>query len=176
MNLLAKVFTAITIVTFPGFQTSGINPESSLKQPAPPKIQAAILLDVSGSMNGLIEQAKSMLWNTVLTLGKAQCQDKSSPQVELALYEYGRTNNDVAKGYVKQLSPFTSDLDEVSKILFSLTTNGGDEYCGQVIYSSIDELKWETTPESYKVIFIAGNEDFLQGDLHYVKACAKAKD
>jgi len=140
-----------------------------------PKIQAAILLDVSGSMDGLIEQAKSQLWNMVTTLGKATCNNGStSPQVELALYEYGRSDNDVSKGYVKQLSPFTNDLDEVSKTLFSLRTNGGDEYCGQVIYTSLDELKWDTSSQNYKVIFIAGNEDFLQGQLHYTKACAKA--
>ena len=142
---------------------------------ATPKIQAAILLDVSGSMDGLIEQAKSQLWTMVSTLGKATCTNGVSPQVELALYEYGRTDNNVAKGFVKQLSPFTNDLDEVSKTLFSLRTNGGDEYCGQVIFTSLDELKWDTSSQNYKVIFIAGNEDFLQGNLHYTKACTKAK-
>jgi hypothetical protein len=176
MNLLLKLFTAIALVTFPGLEKPVTDNGSSAQPPTPPKIQAAILLDVSGSMDGLIEQAKALLWNMVITLGKAQCTDKSSPQVELALYEYGRTTNDMAKGYVKQLSPFTSDLDEVSKILFSLSTNGGDEYCGQVIYTSMDELKWDASAGNYKVIFIAGNEDFLQGDLHYTKACTKAKE
>ncbi len=140
-----------------------------------PKIQAAILLDVSGSMDGLIEQAKSQLWTMVNTLGKAQCNNNTAtPQIELALYEYGRTNNDAAKGYVKQLSPFTNDLDEVSKILFSLHTNGGEEYCGQVIYTSMNELKWDTSSLNYKVIFIAGNEDFLQGNIKYTEACTRA--
>lgn len=177
MNLLAKLFTAITLVTFPGLEKPVINNNSSpIQQQAPSKIQAAILLDVSGSMNGLIEQAKALLWSMVTTLGKAQCSDKTSPLVELALYEYGRTTNDHGKGYVKQLSPFTSDLDEVSKILFSLGTNGGDEYCGQVIYTSMEELKWDESAGNYKVIFIAGNEDFLQGSLHYTKACTRAKE
>ena len=176
MNLLVKLFTTITLCTFPGLERPGSVKADSDPAPAPAKIQAAILLDVSGSMNGLIEQAKALLWNMVTTLGKAQCADNSSPQVEIALYEYGRTNNDQGKGYVKQLSPFTTDLDEVSKILFSLHTNGGDEYCGQVIYTSMDELKWDASAGNYKVIFIAGNEDFLQGNLHYTKACNKAKE
>lgn len=150
-------------------------PEAPVTGPAP-RIQVAILLDVSGSMEGLIEQAKLQLWNMVSTLGKAQCTDNRTPQVELALYEYGRSSNEAAKGYVKQLTSFTSDLDSVSKILFSLRTNGGEEYCGQVIYTSMDELTWAPGPENYKVIFIAGNEDFLQGNLHYTKACARAKD
>src|SRR6185436_18306879 len=139
-----------------------------------PKIQAAILLDVSNSMDGLIDQAKAQLWNMVSVMGKAKC-DGQTPQIEIALYEYGRTSNDVNKGFVKQISPFTSDLDRLSQNLFSLTTYGGDEYCGQVIYTSLDELSWDADPNSYKVIFISGNEDFLQGKVHYTLACAEAK-
>lgn len=126
-------------------------------------------------MDGLIDQAKAQLWNMVTVLGRTTCNDQTTPQVEVALYEYGRSDNDVAKGYVKQLSTFTQDLDSVSKILFGLTTNGGDEYCGQVISTSIDELKWNAAADDYKVIFIAGNEDFLQGNVLYTTACSKAK-
>jgi hypothetical protein len=151
-------------------------PTHSNLKPAEPKIQVAILLDVSGSMDGLIEQAKAQLWNMVNTLGKAKCDGSVSPKIEIALYEYGRTTNDVKAGYVKQINGFINDLDSLSENLFSLKTNGGDEYCGQVIYSSLNELKWDAAPENYKVIFIAGNEDFLQGNLHYSKACTEAKN
>jgi hypothetical protein len=139
-----------------------------------PKIQAAILLDVSNSMDGLIEQAKAQLWNMVSVMGKAKC-DGVAPQIEIALYEYGRSSNNVADGYVKQISPFTSDLDKLSQDLFKLTTNGGDEYCGHVIHTSLNELAWDTSSQNYKVIFIAGNEDFLQGSILYTTSCAEAK-
>ena len=147
---------------------------NTIQAPAP-KIQVAILLDVSNSMDGLIEQAKAQLWNMVSVMGRAKCPT-GAPQIQLALYEYGRSNNDKNLGYVKQVSPFTHDLDEVSKNLFALTTNGGDEYCGQVIYTSINDLNWDKDTSSYKVIFIAGNEDFLQGSLTYTKACSAARD
>jgi hypothetical protein len=165
------VFASILLTAF-------ILPSSSptKKHTAQPKIQAAILLDVSGSMDGLIEQAKAQLWNMVNTMGKAKCANNIDPQIEIALYEYGRSDNNVKAGYVKQLSGFTSNLDSLSKILFSLKTNGGDEFCGHVIQSSLKELNWDVAVESYKVIFIAGNEDFLQGDVLYTKACAAAKD
>jgi hypothetical protein len=146
-----------------------------LAKKATPKIQAAILLDVSNSMDGLIEQAKAQLWNMVSTMGKAKCDGGVSPQIEIALYEYGRSSNDVKQGYVKQINSFITNLDSLSENLFNLTTNGGDEYCGHVIYSSINELKWDVAPDNYKVIFIAGNEDFLQGDVQYIKACNEAK-
>jgi von Willebrand factor type A domain len=165
------LFTALIFSSF-------VTPSSQKKKNelANPKIQVAILLDVSGSMDGLIEQAKAQLWNMVNTLGKAKCDGSISPKIEIALYEYGRTTNDVKAGYVKQINGFINDMDSLSENLFSLTTNGGDEYCGQVIYTSLQQLQWDAAPENYKVIFIAGNEDFLQGSLHYTKACTEAKN
>jgi hypothetical protein len=145
------------------------------KKPVQRKIQAAILLDVSSSMEGLIEQAKAQLWNMVNTMGKAKCPGDLAPKIEIALYEYGRTTNDVKAGYVKQINGFINDLDSLSQNLFSLKTDGGDEFCGHVIYSSLRELQWDTAPENYKVIFIAGNEEFLQGDIQYTRSCTEAK-
>lgn len=154
--------------------TSFFSPAPKVPKPATKKIQVAILLDVSNSMDGLIEQAKAQLWNMVSVMGKASC-DGVPPQVEIALYEYGRSSNNPRVGYVKQINPFTHDLDQVSKNLFTLTTNGGDEYCGQVMFTSLQELQWDPAPGQYKVIFIAGNEDFLQGMLPFTKACSMAK-
>jgi von Willebrand factor type A domain len=168
------------LVLFSAFVFSSfiIHPSTQNKnnRPAQPKIQVAILLDVSGSMDGLTEQAKAQLWNMVNTLGKAKCDGSVSPKIEIALYEYGRTTNDVKAGYVKRINGFISDMDSLSENLFSLKTNGGDEFCGQVIYTSLQQLQWDAAPENYKVIFIAGNEDFLQGSLHYTKACTEAKN
>ena len=179
MNLLFKpaavFFSAYAMLSFSALKSNDAEISDPVKQiKNNPKIQAAILLDVSNSMDGLIEQAKAQLWNMVSVMGKTKCNGET-PQIEIALYEYGRTNNDVNKGYVKQISPFISDLDKLSQHLFSLTTNGGDEYCGQVIHTSLDELNWDTSSKSYKVIFISGNEDFLQGKLHYTLACNEAK-
>ncbi len=139
------------------------------------KIQVAILLDVSNSMDGLIDQAKAQLWTMVNTLGRVHCENKANPKIEIALYEYGTPRNDVRNGYIKQINNFISDLDSLSENLFALTTNGGDEYCGQVIFKSVQQLKWDPNPDSYKVIFIAGNESFRQGSVSFTQACTEAK-
>src|SRR5258705_1190659 len=179
MNLLFKPAIALVssylILSFsaPLSQESGIE-RIPKKISNTPKIQAAILLDVSNSMDGLIEQAKAQLWTMVNVMGKAKCNGET-PQIEISLYEYGRDNNDLRKGYVKQITPFTSDLDDLSQKLFQLTTNGGQEYCGYVIHTSLNELNWDTTSSNYKVIFISGNEDFLQGNISYTLACTEAK-
>jgi hypothetical protein len=178
MNLHLKTVAAVVLLssflTAPSLKTNKKHKDADrVIKKVTPKIQAAILLDVSNSMDGLIDQAKAQLWNMVNVMGKAKCED-ATPQIEIALYEYGSPRNDAKQGYVKRISDFSTDLDLLSKDLFALTTNGGDEYCGHVIYSSINELAWDTSSKSYKVIFISGNEDFLQGDITYSKACAEA--
>ena len=180
MNLLFKpavvIFSSVTTFTHPVSNGNDGLIASTQEQTKTnnPRIQAAILLDVSNSMDGLIEQAKAQLWTMVNVMGKSKCNG-TTPQIEIALYEYGRTNNDQGKGYVRQISPFTSDLDKLSQDLFALTTNGGQEYCGQVIHTSLNELTWDTSSSNYKVIFISGNEDFLQGNISYTVACNEAK-
>jgi hypothetical protein len=184
MNTLNKLFASCLLITgatglmyskTPAVTHNNLTVNPTPRSPAhpPKKVQVAVLLDVSNSMDGLIEQAKAQLWNMVSVLGKATCNDVT-PAIEIALYEYGRPTNDARAGYVKQINSFTSDLDEVSRNLFRLTTNGGSEYCGHVMYTSLTNLEWDSNPDNYKVIFIAGNEDFLQGDVSYTRACNEA--
>jgi hypothetical protein len=136
-------------------------------------IQIAILLDTSNSMDGLINQAKSQLWKIVNELAIAKKNGKS-PKLEVALYEYGKSSIPANEGYMRMILPLTTDLDAVSSELFKLTTNGGDEYCGQVIDSATKGLKWSAGKDEMKVIFIAGNEPFTQGGTDYVKSCKAA--
>lgn len=176
MRILKPFSTAIFIFSSFALLSTVHPPDKTFVKPkeSASKIQVAVLLDVSNSMDGLIAQAKAQLWNMVNVLGKAKCND-AIPSIEIALYEYGRSDNDENQGYVKQITPFTNDLDKVSQSLFSLTTKGGQEYCGHVMYSSLTQMQWDTAAASYKVIFIAGNEDFLQGNVSFTQACAEAK-
>lgn len=145
---------------------------------APPKqsIMLALLLDTSNSMDGLIDQAKSQLWKIVNELAGARCDDSTRPTIKIALYEYGNSGLPATLGYIRQVNPLTSDLDLISEKLFALRTNGGDEYCGQVIKTSLNELEWSASGADLKMIFIAGNEPFTQGEVPYRVACALAKE
>ena len=136
----------------------------------------ALLLDTSNSMDGLIDQAKSQLWKIVNELAAAKCDDGDRPNIRIALYEYGNDNLPSSEGYVRLVSPLTSDLDLISEKLFSLTTNGGNEYCGLVINKSLKQLDWSESRADLKMIFIAGNEPFTQGPLPYSLACSLAKE
>lgn len=136
------------------------------------KIQVAILLDTSSSMDGLIEQAKARLWGIVNTLTTLRYRGQA-PQIEIALYEYG--NNGIkTNDYIRQIVPFTADLDLISEKLFALTTWGGSEYCGAVIDKAVKRLDWGKNSADMKLIYIAGNEPFTQGSISYKTAIANA--
>ncbi|WP_179354089.1 vWA domain-containing protein [Winogradskyella vidalii] len=134
-----------------------------------PEIKVALLLDTSNSMDGLIDQARAQLWKLINELSYAKCEDES-PNLKIALYEYGNDNLNADEGYVRQVLAFSDDLDEISKALFSLTTNGGNEYCGKVIKTALNQLEWGNNKADLKLIFIAGNEPYTQGNVNYEEA------
>ena len=174
-KIWSLTFTILILIPPFGCQ----NPAQAETPDLPPQsrnIKLALLLDTSGSMSGLIDQARAQLWKIVNQLATARC-DGQDANLEIALYEYGNSRLTQSSGYIRQVQPLTTDLDEISESLFGLTTSGGDEYCGQVIYQSLNELDWGDEGD-YKVVFIAGNEPFTQGTLSYEKACntARSKD
>lgn len=167
LKVLTILFLAITTVSY------ATNPEDDKKKKQ--TIKVALLLDTSNSMDGLINQAKTQLWEIVNELSYAK-YGIQKPDLEIALYEYGNDGLESADGYIRQVLSFSNDLDEISEQLFSLKTNGGKEYCGQVITSSLNELKWGKNKNDLRLIFIAGNEPFTQGKINYKEAISDAKE
>lgn len=151
-----------------------IKPETT--KPANQFVKIALLLDTSNSMDGLINQAKAQLWDIVNEFTYAKCGNDSRPELQIALYEYGNDDLSSREGHIRQVLGFSKDLDEISEKLFSLTTNGGEEYCGQVINTSLKQLEWGGNADDLKLIFIAGNEPFTQGKLDYRDATSQAKE
>ncbi len=183
MKTLFKSFLLITLLV--GFITCNANNKndntnlavniSKLDNPNKQFIKVALLLDTSNSMDGLIDQAKAQLWGIINELSYAKCNNER-PNLQIALYEYGNDGLNSSEGYIRQVLQFSEDLDEISKELFSLTTNGGSEFCGQVIQTSLNQLNWGNNPDDLKLIFIAGNEPFTQGRINYKDAAINANE
>jgi hypothetical protein len=135
-------------------------------------IDVVICLDVSGSMQGLVESAKIKLWDVVNELAKA----KLAPQLRVGLYSYGHTTYEPAKGWVRKEVDLGTDLDDIYKKLFALTINGGEEYVARVTREALLEQKWSNDPSALKIIIVAGNEPATQDPkfkLDEVSALAK---
>lgn len=158
-------------------QEGSVKNESTPNAPkspnAKPRIQVALILDTSSSMDGLIDQAKSQLWKMVNELATSK-RNGEIPSIELALYEHGKDDLAASDGYLQNLVPLTNDLDLVSEKLFALTTNGGEEFCGWAIQDATQKLEWSEKEEDLKIIIIAGNEGFNQGTVDYKVACKEA--
>ncbi len=137
-------------------------------------IRVALLLDTSGSMSGLIEQAKSQLWNILNELNDYEIHGET-PRILISLYEYGSQKHGSYSGYIRQLLPFTTDMDLVSDKLFQLRTGGSKEYCGQVLYKSLNDLRWGKNTDDLKLVYIAGNESINQGPQSFSAACRSAR-
>ncbi|MCE9562788.1 MAG: VWA domain-containing protein [Planctomycetes bacterium] len=140
-----------------------------------PAIDLVICLDVSGSMNGLIDSAKIRLWDIVNELAKL----KPTPNLRVGLYSYGHSNYPADKGWVRKDMDLTVDLDDVYKALNSLTIGGGTEYVARVSKAAIEEQKWSAEKNAMKLVFVCGNEPADQDKqvtLTDVAALAKKND
>lgn len=129
------------------------------------KIQMAFLLDTSGSMDGLIDQARARMWS-ILNEAMEVERNGQEPDIEVALYEYGNDRLSARNGYIKQIVPLTSNVDSFSQKLFALSTSGGDEFCPMAIQKAAEELAWDMDPGTTKFLYIAGNENFNQGTVN----------
>ena len=135
-----------------------------------PVIQVALLLDDSGSMQGLIAQARSQLWELIGLLGRTT-RDGQRARIEVALYHYGDL-----PALVAPLVPLSSDLDLVSERLFTINGGGGTEACGQVIHQALTQLTWRHDANALRLIVIAGNEEFTQGPISWQSAIGAARE
>ncbi|WP_281231450.1 vWA domain-containing protein [Flavobacterium gelatinilyticum] len=176
-NLFISALFALTI-SLASCNSSNAKPQKKVETEKPDsaattKIQVALLLDTSNSMDGLIDQAKSRLWNIVNTLTTLK-YDGKTPDIEISLYEYGNDGLSEKSNYIRQVTALSQDLDLISEKLFALRTNGGSEYCGAVIQDATKELKWSSENNSMKLIYIAENEGFNQGKINYKEAISDA--
>ena len=166
-----KKILYITLTIFSHFSLFGDVDNSTHEKHADSNlIQVALLLDTSGSMKGLIDQAKCQLWNVISDLEKAK-KSKQPISLQIALYQFGIAKDaggTEENGYLKKVVEFTDNLDHLSSKLFALHAgNGGNEYYGGVIKSALEHLEWSSNPNVYKVAFVAGNETFHQGRVSF---------
>jgi len=137
-------------------------------------VDVVLCLDTSNSMDGLIDSAKRKLWTIVNDLAKIE----PAPTLRVALYSYGNDHYDTKAGWVRKELDLTTDLDEVYKKLYALTTKGGTEFVARVSRDAMAGLKWSDDKDALRIIFVCGNEPANQDKevtLDSVAAEAKAK-
>ncbi|MHC4923821.1 MAG: vWA domain-containing protein [Planctomycetota bacterium] len=126
----------------------------TIREKDPVPVDLVIALDISGSMNGLVDAARTKLWEIVNDLGMAN----PTPRLRVAVVTFGSGSHEAAAGWTKVQTDLTEDLDLVSERLFALKTGGSKEYVGRALRVSLDSLTWSPEKGSLQLIVVAGNE------------------
>jgi len=139
-------------------------------------VDVVLCLDVSGSMDGLLDSARRRLWVVVNDLAKME----PTPDLRVALYSYGNNAYDPARGWVRKEIDLTTDLDEIHKRLHGLriASPNSTELVARVTRDALADLKWSADKDALRLVFVCGNEAADQDTevaLKDVAATARAK-
>lgn len=169
--LVAGEYATVTEFTTDAPLVQNVPPVEVAAAPRSRVIDLAICLDTSGSMEGLIDSAKQRIWAIVNDLALAT----PAPELRVALLTYGNDGHDAENGWVNIDCELTGDLDEISRRLFALRTNGGTELVGRVLSVATGNLRWSDDPNALKLAVVAGNESADQDTVvSFRDACAAA--
>jgi hypothetical protein len=177
---MKRIVSLIALALAPAaFLAAGPAPRLAAEGPKPAagakNIDLVICLDISGSMQGLVNSARAKLWDVVNEMARI----KPAPNLRVALYSYGgieQNGYDKALGWVRKELDLTTDLDALYGKLFGLKIAGGLEYVARVCRDAVDQLKWSEEKDALKIIFVCGNEPASQDKVVSLKEAAdKAK-
>lgn len=147
------------ILLFPlagGISRSGADPAPRGETRA---VDVVICLDLSGSMNYLLDSTRARVWDVVNELAKM----KPTPELRVGLLSFGTDQGTEAEGRIVANLDLTGELDAVYSELMALTIGGSEEYVGRVLDAAIDGMSWSRNRDALRVIFVAGNESADQG-------------
>ncbi|MEN0063790.1 MAG: vWA domain-containing protein [Myxococcota bacterium] len=168
-----KLTAALAILALgAGLAAQQLLPADAPSAQAPRDVDIVLCLDTSGSMEQLIDSARSRLWDVVNEVG----EQEPNANLRVGLLSYGSpTPGTGASGYVVVQSALTNDLDALYATMWGLHTDGGDEYVGWVLEDALEKMPWSTSDNAARLIFVAGNESAYQGSKDPTRIAARAK-
>jgi hypothetical protein len=149
----------------------------TLRQEMPKKNPAVVdivfCLDTSSSMGIFTESAKKELFN----IAHEVARQKADAKLRIALICYGSPCYDASRGWVKVMTDFTDDLNDIHALLSKIVIIGGDEYVARALSEALQLDHWDKDPHTLRLIFVAGNESVYQDpELDLKKLCKVARD
>lgn len=135
-----------------------------------PRVDIVFALDTTSSMSGLIEGAKSKIWE----IARRAQEGQPAPEVRIGLVAY----RDRGDEYVTKVLDLTGDLDLVYAKLTELSAGGGGdgpEHVLKGLNDAVNEVHWSQDTRAVKLVYLVGDapphEDYddgltLEGVLH----------
>ena len=138
-------------------QAASRNPPVVLPDSRP--VDLVICLDISGSMEELLDSARARVWDIVNEFARM----RPTPYLRVGLLSYGSDASTQEDGWITLHSDLTDDLDAIYAELMALRTSGGEEYVGRVLDVAVHEMDWSPAWDGLRLVFVAGNESADQG-------------
>jgi hypothetical protein len=161
------VLTVLFAPTFPSPATASGNTMMPYS-----RVEIVFALDTTGSMGGMISEAKQKIWSIVSALADVE----PTPAIRLGLLAF-RDHGDV---YVTKLVPLTSDIDAAYVQLMGFDAQGGGdgpESVNQALHEAVSLFDWSNDPATLRVIFLVGDSpphmDYRR-DVPYPHSCTRA--
>jgi hypothetical protein len=127
--------------------------------------EIAIVADLSGSTNGLLDDLRDNLWNFVNYF------KRSNPETELrlAFVGFSRGSFGLENGYVRIFSDLTTVYDDLAMHMFHLvgSVEKGDQYVGAALRVTIHRLSWSKDRATRRIILLFGNSRADLGPVNY---------
>lgn len=153
-----KLSRALILLSITCLTCTAAGPPASAEPPRR-AVDLVICLDVSGSMEPLLDAVRARVWDLVAVLGEME----PLPELRVGILTFGSQLANADDGYVLVETDLSSDLDTVYARLMALTTGGSEEHVGRVLDAALDKMSWSKEWDALRVIFVAGNESADQG-------------
>lgn len=140
---------------------------------AKPVVEVAFVLDTTGSMSGLIENAKRKIWSIATAIVDAN----PAAEVRMALVAY----RDIGDEYVTKKFDLTTDIQGLYAELLKFRAQGGGDWpesVNEALDVAITKLSWSQEKDVRRIVFLVGDApphmDYAQ-DRKYPEVLKDAK-
>ncbi len=138
-----------------------------------PVVEVAFVLDTTGSMSGLIENAKRKIWSIATSIVDAN----PGAEVRMALVAY----RDIGDEYVTRKFDLTTDIQGLYAELLKFRAQGGGDWpesVNEALDVAVTKLNWSQEKHVRRIIFLVGDApphmDYTQ-DRKYPEVLKDAK-
>jgi len=132
--------------------TTATTPEVKPVTKSEKNIEIVFVLDTTGSMSGLIDGAKTKIWNIVNEILQNQ---KGNAKVKIGLIGY----RDKGDEYITKLTQLSENIDNTYSELMNFVADGGGdepEDVRRALHEAVNNIQWSNST-SNKIIFLVGD-------------------
>lgn len=117
-----------------------------------PAVEVAFVLDTTGSMSGLIENAKRKIWSIATSIVDAN----PDAEVRMALVAY----RDIGDEYVTKKFDLTTDIQGLYAELLKFRAQGGGDWpesVNEALDVAVTKLNWSQEKHVRRIVFLVGD-------------------